>query len=199
MGTVIFTALARLTGRARGRQDGRALAPGGGSADGSVLTLRQRGGYWRNDRLQRCGTLACRSLLHMAIWAAALTVLGLLFVTLGTGMQAVATQHEYRNLQERWLRGDKLEFSKQVHPSRYGGGHTALESVALWLTQQFRPVATVGWYLLGFTRIPKIWNNVSETDVDELARFTKQAVGWTLLLLGSVAGLAAACISLATQ
>jgi hypothetical protein len=134
----------------------------------------------------------------MAIWAAALTIIGLLFVTLGTGMQAVAAQHEYRNLQKRWRREHEREFSRQTHPSHYGGGHTVLESVALWLTQQFEPVATAVWYLLGFSRIPKVWNNVSEMDADELTKFAKQAAGWTLLLLGSVTGLAAACISLAT-
>jgi hypothetical protein len=121
----------------------------------------------------------------------------LLFVTLGTGLQAVAAQHEYRNLRIRWRREHKQEFSMQMHPSRYGGGHTVLESVALWLTQRFEPLATAGWYLLGFARIPKVWNNVSQTDADELAKFTRQAASWTLLLLGSVVGLAAACISLA--
>jgi hypothetical protein len=64
--------------------------------------------------------------------------------------------------------------------------------------QQFEPVATTGWYLLGFARIPMVWNNVSETDADELATLTRQAASWTLLLLGSVAGLVAVCISLAT-
>jgi hypothetical protein len=134
----------------------------------------------------------------MASWAAALTIIGLLFVTLGTGMQAVTAQHEYRNLRKRWRREHQREFSRQMHPSHYGGGHTVLESVALWLTQRFEPVATVGWYLLGFARIPTAWNNVSETDADELAKFTKQAASWTLLLLGSIAGLAAACSGLAT-
>jgi len=134
----------------------------------------------------------------MAIWAAALTVLGLVLVTLGTGTQAVAAQHEYLNLRKRWRREHAREFSKQTHPSRYRGGHTKLESVALWLTQLFEPLATVGWYLLSFARIPKVWNNVSDKDVEELSKFTKQAVGWMLLLLGSIAGLAAACITLAT-
>jgi hypothetical protein len=138
------------------------------------------------------------TLLHMAICAAAFTILGLLFVTLGTGIQAVTAQHEYRNLHKRWRREHEREFSRQTHPSHYGGGHSVLESVALWLARQFEPVATAGWYLLGSARIPKVWNNVSEMEADELAKFAKQAAGWTLLLLGSVAGLAAACISLAT-
>jgi hypothetical protein len=134
----------------------------------------------------------------MAIWVAALTIIGLLFVTLGSGMQAVAAQREYRNLRKRWRREHEREFSRQTHPSHYGDGHSVLESVALWMTRQFEPVATAGWYVLGLARIPKVWNNVSEMDAEELAKFTKQAAGWMLLLLGSVAGLAAACISLAT-
>ena len=117
----------------------------------------------------------------MASWAAALTITGLLFVTLGTGMQAVTANTSIGASGNGGVENIRHEFSRQIHPSHYGGGHAVLESVALWLTQRLEPVATVGcgtsWALL----VPTAYEQrVTDGRGEELANVQKQAASWTL-------------------
>jgi hypothetical protein len=137
------------------------------------------------------------SLPDVGTWARALTVLGLAFVTVGTGIQAAIAQAEFRPLRRQWQRTQELEFSEQVHPA-HRQALSRLEKFGLWISVLPEPLAAPGWYFLSLGRFRRVLRKVQGADVDQLTKFSRQATAWTFLLLGSIAGLAAACISLAT-
>ncbi|HEY2270567.1 MAG TPA: hypothetical protein VGI96_48680 [Streptosporangiaceae bacterium] len=110
-----------------------------------------------------------------------LTVASLLLLTLGTGAQALANLTEFRG-----LTGKTTESFSTVVKAVKGWRASWWHKAAVFVTN----ITAAPLYVLGKSQTD------GENDATRLLRFLRQATAWTILMIGSALGLAAAVIVL---
>jgi hypothetical protein len=132
-------------------------------------------------------------------WTAWLTVLGLLVLTLGTWYQARTSLAEFKRLRVAYGKVDLAEASRRRHPSRVMRTRQA-RAWFWWLYLAPQWLAAPAWIAAAIQRAPnalaQLHREGSAVEAD-LNRWTRQLIGWTILVLGSLISLTAACIALA--
>ena len=132
----------------------------------------------------------------MSLWVPWLTVVALALAAVGTAWQALIALGEFRRLQRAMIRAQEAEFSRETHPSHSPKQPGALGAYFLYRAPD--PVRTAAWFTKSVRRFPRALARLKQSDEAkaELVRFTRQALSWGLLMVGSLCALAAALISL---